>query len=254
MPKHYWIPGVALLFVAAALTFILYEPGENVPGSAREESLKLMRTQLSLTEQQALIWAPFLNASTFPIGTAFNGSGFLQAYTLDCTGVATRSADLGVTIGSGRRYALDSDTEVAVAGKIDLKGAKSVEHRVTMRKAELAPAERELKAQLLGNPACLAAIAGRSVTLLHGVYSGEETYTVTRDFSSQLSLSQIAEQVMGKLGLSTTGGRDDRFERTNGPLIWALTQIDVPLPEGDLPATATIAQRRMWADERLSQV
>lgn len=206
--------------VLGAVFWVVQDPGVNAEGSARTARLEELKAQLSPTEQESVIWAPWLASESYAIGTVFTGENYAQAYSGACDNVTVEQNPLSLELGANQRYKVDAKTTQPVAGQLSVGGAKAIEYKVTFAGAELAPANRELLEQMYADADCLAAIANREVLVLYGRYSGAEEYNLSRSWTANLSLDKILE----KFGASGSGQDDSTFTR-DGTLIWALTKV-----------------------------
>ncbi|WP_255011652.1 hypothetical protein [Roseovarius sp. M141] len=213
---------IIILFglVLGVLYWTVHDPGVNAEGSARTARLEELKAQLSPTEQESVIWAPWLVSESYAIGTVFAGEGYAQAYSGACDNVNVKQNPLSLKLGANQRYKVDAETAQPLAGQLSVDGAKAIEYKVSFSGAELALANRELLEQMYADTDCLAAIANRQVLVLYGRYSGAEEYKLSRSWTANLSLDKIFE----KFGVKGSGQDDSTFTR-EGTLIWALTKV-----------------------------
>ena len=233
---------VAICF--AIMAWVLYEPDPDQPGSPRISHLEALASQLNLTKDQVLIWAPSLTADTFWPGAAFIGSGYAQSFTNSCDQIHTVESTVGVRIGDGKRYAFSPELVSQANTDLDTSGAKSVEFSLNIKTSELIPGYVELITDLSKDKDCLAAIANRPVMLLFGVFRGDESLTLSREFTANLSFSAFKSLLLEKLNISGSASRNNTFNRSDATLIWVLTKIhlkDEAFPSGkDVTDAATL--------------
>lgn len=236
-----------LCATAALFAYILYEPGMNEEGSPREARIAEFREEMQLGDGESLVWTPQLLSETFPVGTVFPADGLGQAVTTACNAGDATASSLALKLGNGKRYEAKPDMSLGDSVKLDLEGAKALEYSLSVEAAEVLPAYGDLVRNLSSDPECLAMIANRDVTVLYGVYRGDETYALSRTIAGNLSAGRFADLAGAKLGLSGTGTADSDFERADVALMWSLTRVrlnDDRFPEGPGTEAFRLAKAR----------
>ena len=114
--------------VFGAVYWMVLDPGVNAEGSARTARLEELKAQLSPTEQQSVIWAPWLASESYAIGTVFAGEGFAQAYSSACDNLTVKQNQLSLNLGTNQRYKIDAKTTQPVVGQLSVDGAKAIEY------------------------------------------------------------------------------------------------------------------------------
>lgn len=238
--------------IAALFAYILYEPGMNEAGSPRDARIAEFRQEMQLGDGESLVWTPQLLSETFGVGTVFPAAGLGQAVTTACKAGDAMATNLSLKLGNGKRYEAKPEMSLGDSVKLDLEGAKALEYALSVEAVEVLPAYGDLIRNLASDPECLAMIANRDVTVLYGVYRGDEKYALSRTMAGNLSAGKFAELAGAKLGLSGTGTDNADFERSDVALMWSLTRVrlnDDRFPEGP----GTEAFRLAKAQELLRQ-
>lgn len=238
---------VLLLITLALFAAVLYEPGYNEPGSPREARIEEFRQQIGLSEGQSLVWSPHLFSETFTVGTVFPAKGLGHAVTTACKAGDPVQSDLALKLGDGKRYEAKPDLEFGETVELELSAAKAVEFSMTVDKAEVLPAYGDLIRNLTSDPECLAMIANREVTVLYGVFRGDERYALSRTIAGNLSSGRFVDLAGAKLGLGTGAGDNSDFAREDVALIWSLTKVfleDDRFPTGPNTEAFRLAKAR----------
>ncbi|MBY6006697.1 hypothetical protein KUV62_22425 [Salipiger bermudensis] len=183
-------------------------------------------------DNQMLALAPWLNGNAYKVGAVFpvNGS-FAIAHSNACDEVTSKTSDVGLVLSDKTTFAVTPDIEVVSVGKIDANATRAVDYGVTVKTGDLAGGEVELLNQLYGDPDCLAAIANREVLVLYGIYRGDERIGAIRGAKAGISADALIKTFKQNLGLKTEFSDEDKVERTDVAMYWALTKVHLDDPQ-----------------------
>jgi len=221
---------LVVLGTAAGLWYIWQPDDPLAEGSVRQLRMEQLTKQIAPTDQQRLMWAPWLLSEAYDVGTIFPMDGFGQAFSAACDNLTVRDVEMSLSLGGAQAFDLSANLDLAEQVGVEATGLRSVAHQMTVNSAKLAPGFEDMQRELYNDPDCLAAIASRPVLVLFARYVGDETYSFKRSAGGGVSLDGVLAAMGIGAGSEVEAEGSDDVTRKASTLIWGLAQIELNEP------------------------